>query len=108
MKYWLSMVLIALTLSLIVARPGDPGPGKAVYTKSCASCHGAAGEGKDAIAKVLKVEMRHLGSTEVQEKSDEKLRKDTVEGIGKMKPVKGLSEENLDNLIAYLRTLAKE
>lgn len=85
------------------AQPDGEAAGKALYAKSCASCHGATGEPKAALAKALKVEMRHLGSKEVLAKSDADLRKDVVEGIGKMKPVKGLSDQDVSNVIAYMR-----
>ncbi len=101
-------LLMLIATSVPGGGQGDSAAGKAVYGKHCASCHGASGEGKEAIAKVFKVEMRHLGSKEVQAKSDAELRKDIVEGIGKMKPVKGLSEKDVENVIAYVRTLAKK
>src|SRR5262249_50277565 len=85
---------------------GDAAAGKEVFAKKCTSCHGAAGEGKDAIAKMLKVEMRPLGSKEVQAKSDAELMKDIKDGNGKMKPV-ALSDKELQDVVAYLRTLKK-
>jgi mono/diheme cytochrome c family protein len=84
---------------------GDAAAGAAVYAKKCATCHGAKGEGKASIAKMLKVELRALGSKEVQAKSDDELRRDIAEGIGKMKPVKGLSDKDLSDLVAFMRTL---
>ena len=100
--------MLVVAAPLLVAGKGDAKAGKAVYDKQCASCHGAAGEGKEAIGKMLKVTLRRLGSKEVQAKSDADLRKDITEGTGKMKPLKGLSEKDLDNLVAHLRTLAKK
>lgn len=87
---------------------GDAAAGKEVFAKKCASCHGAAGEGKDAIAKMMKVELRHLGSREVQAKSDADLAKIAKDGVGKMKATAGLSDKDPDNVVAYLRTLAKK
>jgi mono/diheme cytochrome c family protein len=84
---------------------GDAAAGAAVYAKKCATCHGAKGEGKASIAKMLKVELRALGSKEVQAKSDDELRRDIAEGIGKMKPVKGLNDKDLSDLVAFMRTL---
>jgi mono/diheme cytochrome c family protein len=89
----------------VTAQPGDTA-GKALYAKSCAGCHGAAGEPKAALAKALQVEMRHLGSKEVLAKSDAELRKDMLEGFGKMKPVKGLSDPEVNHVIAYMRGFA--
>ncbi len=108
---WLAagLVLIVVTApSLALAGKGDPKAGKAVYDKKCAACHGKDGAGKTAIAKMLKVELRHLGSKEVQAKTDDELRKESVEGFGKMKPVKGMSDEDVANLVAYLRTLKEK
>jgi cytochrome c5 len=78
--------------------------GKAVYDKSCKACHGAEGQGNPGMAKMLKVEIKHLGSKEVQAKSDAQLKKDVTEGVGKMKPVK-LAAKEADEIVAFIRTL---
>ncbi len=101
-------LLVLLPIAVSFAAGGDAVAGKAIYTKKCASCHGAAGEGKEAIAKMLKVEMRHLGSKAVQAKTDAEHRKIITEGVGKMKPVKELSDKDVADLIAYVRNLAKK
>ncbi|MBI4462553.1 MAG: cytochrome c [Acidobacteria bacterium] len=87
---------------------GETEAGKALYAKKCASCHGPNGEGNEKIAKMLKVEMRHLGTKEIQAKSDADLSKVITEGTDKKKPVKGLTDADLANVIAYVRTLAKK
>ena len=110
MRTWLSCGLVLLLVAAVpalAAGKGDAAAGKKLFAGKCASCHGASGEGKDAIAKMFKVEMRHLGSKEVQAKSDADLRKIINDGNGKMKPVK-LSDEEAANVIAFLRTLAKK
>ena len=70
-QYSVFFVAIALVLAVfaVAAGKGDAAAGKAVYDKRCATCHAAAGEGKPAIAKSLKVELRHLGSKEGTRKS---------------------------------------
>jgi mono/diheme cytochrome c family protein len=105
-------VLICLIITMSwLANPlfgaADAAAGKELFAKKCASCHGAAGEGKDTVAKMLKVQMRHLGAKEVQAKSDADLKKNTLEGTGKMKGVAGLDEKAAEDLVAYLRTLKK-
>ncbi len=102
------ILCVAIAVPLLSAGKGDPAAGKAVYTKRCASCHGAGGEGREAIAKMMKVEMHPLASKEVQAKTDAELHKVIVEGVGKMKPVTGLTDKEVANLIAYTRTLAKK
>ena len=57
------------------------------------------------MAKVLKVDIKHLGSEHVQAKSDDDLKSAVTEGFGKMKPVKRLTDEDVDNIIAFVRTI---
>jgi mono/diheme cytochrome c family protein len=96
---------ILFTMPLFAA---DTAAGKDLYGKKCATCHGAAGEGKDSIAKMFQVEMKPLNSKEVQAKSDSDLKKVILEGTGKMKPVKDVQAKDADDILAYLRTLAKK
>ena len=57
------------------------------------------------MAKVLKVDIKHLGSADVQGKTDDDLKKAILEGFGKMKPVKRLTDDDVDNIIAFVRTI---
>jgi mono/diheme cytochrome c family protein len=110
MKAGVRFGVIVVVLSgahLAFAQQGDAKAGKAAYDRQCATCHGADGTAKEPIAKMLKVEIKHLGSKEIQAKSDADIRKVITEGAGKMKPVKGLSEKDVPNVIAYVRTLVQ-
>ena len=99
------VVIFILGAQLARAQGGDSKAGKAVYDKSCGTCHSADGAPKEAIAKMLKVEIPHLGSKDVQGKSDADLKKVVTEGYEKMKPVKGLADKDVANVIAFVRTL---
>lgn len=106
-KKWLSaaaLVLGAVSLAS-AAPPGNAKAGKAAYGTSCQGCHGPNGEGNAAIAKMMKVTMLPLGSKQVQAKSDAQLKKDIVDGIGKMAGVKSLNPKQVDDVIAYVREL---
>jgi mono/diheme cytochrome c family protein len=105
-----AVFILAMSILLHVTplSAADAAAGKDLFGKKCASCHGASGEGKDAIAKMFQVEMRPLGSKEVQSKSDADLKKMMLEGMGKMKAVKDLDAKNADDIVAYLRTMAKK
>jgi mono/diheme cytochrome c family protein len=109
MKFALAVICIISLLS--AASPsfaaGDAAAGKEIFSKKCASCHGAAGEGKESVAKTLKVTIRPLAAKEVQAKSDEELKKNFLEGIGKMKGVTGTDAKGADDVVAYVRTLKK-
>jgi mono/diheme cytochrome c family protein len=90
------------------ARPsGDAAAGKDVYVKKCKTCHGEDGHGNEGMAKLLKTTIPPLDSDEVQKKSDADIKKVIVEGKDKMKPVKDLSDSDISNVIAYVRTLKK-
>ena len=85
----------------------DAGEGAKLYGTKCRTCHGPAGDGNPAMARALKVELRPLGSADVQKKSDADLKKDITDGTGKMKGIAGLSAGDVDNMVAHLRTLKK-
>lgn len=101
-RFLMAGLLVAAVVGFAAADAG-----KAVYEKSCKGCHGAAGQGNPGIAKAMKVEMRHLGSAEVQGKSDADLKKVIGEGTGKMKPVAAVKGAAVDDVVSYLRTLKK-
>ena len=101
-------ILITLSLAVSSAAIGlaaDAAAGKAIYDKSCKSCHGPDGTANPAIAKMMKVEMKDLKSSGVQAMSDDDLKKIVTAGKGKMRPVSSVSGAGLDNVVAYIRTL---
>lgn len=104
----ISIVAVVTLSQCVLAAAGDAKAGQAVYTKTCKACHGAQGEGNPAIAKMLKVPIPPLGSPAVQSKSDDDMKKDIVAGKGKMQPVKTLSAGEAQNVVAFVRTLAKK
>ena len=104
MKMQILSCTLLLAISMVPAIAG-PSEGKEVYDKSCKPCHGANGQGNPGMAKMLKVEMKPLGSKEVQAKSDADLKKVITQGSGKMKPVASVAGKQVDDVIAFVRTL---
>jgi mono/diheme cytochrome c family protein len=102
-----SLIFCCATVIVFSSVPAKGGAteGKVVYDKSCKICHGAVGQGNPAMAKVLKVEIRHLGSKEVQAKSDAEIKTAFTVGTAKKKPVAGLAAKDVDNVVAFVRTL---
>ena len=110
MKYFLTLALAILTVLAFsgrVAAGGDAQAGKAVYDLKCKMCHGADGKGNPAIAKAMKVTFPDLTSPAIQSKTDAEFTKQITEGGGKMQPIKGLTEEQISGVIAFIRSLAK-
>jgi mono/diheme cytochrome c family protein len=102
------MIPVILLASLPLLAAGNAAAGKKVYQQKCVLCHGEGGEGKESIAAMLKIKFVHLGSKEVQAKSDADLKKIPLEGTGQMKPVKDLNDKMAEDVVAYVRTLAKK
>lgn len=99
--------LLLLTAPAMPSFGADAKAGQAAYDKSCKSCHGASGTPNPGVAKMMKVDMKDLGSSDIQSMSDADLKKIIIEGKGKMKPVKTLSATGAEDVIAYIRTFKK-
>jgi mono/diheme cytochrome c family protein len=99
--------LVAASASISARPAGDAAAGKDVFLKKCKTCHGEDGRGNEGMAKLLKTTITPLDSDEVQKKSDAEMKQIIVEGKGKMKPIKDLTDTDINNVIAFVRTLKK-
>ena len=108
LRYLLPIGLLC-GLALVPPRTlaADAAAGKTVFDAKCKACHGADGAGNPAIAKMMKVEMKALGSAEVQKRSDADLKMVVTMGTGKMKPVTTVTGADLDNVVAYVHSMKK-
>ncbi|HTY64721.1 MAG TPA: cytochrome c [Acidobacteriota bacterium] len=104
-RAWILIPACLIPILMIAAGRGDAAKGKTLFSR-CSICHGAAGEGNQAIGKAYGVTMPVLGSKEIQALDDAALKKIVAEGKGKMQPVK-LSDAEMDDIIAFVRTLKK-
>lgn len=100
-------ILVIIVVAITPALAADVAAGHAVYDKKCKMCHGANGEGNPAMAKMFNTTIQPLGSPEVQKMSDADLKKVIKEGKGKMKPPAGLTDADIGNVIAFVRSLKK-
>lgn len=82
------------------------------WEEHCASCHGADGRGETKMGKKLKI--GNMTDAAYQAKfTDEKAAKAIKEGVkdekGKtqMKPIEGLSDEDVTALVAHVRSFKK-
>lgn len=82
--------------------------GKAIYDKSCASCHGADGKGNPAMTKVFGEKELNITTKEIAGKKDDELLKAIVDGKGKMPAAgKTLSKSDQKAVLEHARSLAK-
>ena len=81
--------------------PADVQAGKAIYREQCAGCHGDNGKGNPDMAAV----MRNLDITDAARKSPDTLAQAIRGGKGMMPAFEKLSDQELQRLLLYLRTL---
>lgn len=99
---------VALVAALfLIAVPLPAQDAAVLYKTKCAACHGPDGKAETAIGKANK--LRDLGSAEVQKQSDDELSAIMTNGKGKMPAYgKSLKPEQVKELVAYIRSLAKK
>lgn len=85
----------------------DAQTGKAIYDKSCVSCHSADGKGNPAMIKALGEKGLNIVGKETKSKKDDELLRIIAEGAGKMPASKSLSPQEQKDVLTYTRSLAK-
>ena len=110
------ILLVAAILSLFAfvvvastAKAADLDNAKKVYDEKCVKCHGETGKGDGPKAKSLKKKPKdYTDKAEMAKFTDAKLKEGIVEGKKPMPSYKSkLDDKTIDDLVAYIRTLAK-
>jgi cytochrome c6 len=102
-------LLALLGIVFLLAAPlYADGDAASLFKAKCAACHGADGSGNTTIGK--KMQTPDLRSDEVQKQTDAQLIESTTNGKGKKMPAyKGkLTDDQIKQLVAYIRELAKK
>lgn len=114
----LTLLAAALVVSLSASASAQDHPGKAVYEKWCAGCHGSDGKGEGAAAAFMLPRPRNFAQAQYQIRttrsgslpSDEDILRVIDEGMpGTAMPgwKKALSARDRQNLVAYLKTFSR-
>ena len=101
-------ILMTLAFGLALwSKPATAEDAPSTYKAKCSACHGADGKGETAMGK--KFGLRDLASPEVQKLSDDELNTIIADGKDKMPSYKkSLKPEQVKELVAYIRSLAKK
>lgn len=110
------VVLGAVLIPSVVWSAGDPAKGKEKYQQLCVACHGVSGKGDGPGAAALPVKPRDHTDGEYMGKLSDKQVFDVIKlggaGIGKspMMPKWSppLTDQQIEDLVAYIRTLSKK
>lgn len=104
-------LLIPVVFAGLVLAPafgsGDVEKGKELYMKRCKSCHAEDGAGTPAMQKKFGEKLLPLGGKEVQAMKDAEIAKKFNEAVNHKALIKSLQPGDLDNVIAFIRTLKK-
>jgi len=117
---WAHVAIVALVawLAPTTAFADDAEAGKAIYTVNCVACHGATGKGDGVVGAVLQPPPRDFSAGvfmfdtdgDGQTGTDADLKNVIMKGGGAfggsplMAPWPVLTEADIENLIAYIRT----
>ena len=104
MKNALKAILAVLMFALVFSTSSLADNGADLFKAKCAMCHGPDGKGQTTMGKNLN--LRDLGSAEVQGQSDADFTNIIANGKGKMKGFTDrLSKDQIGDVVKYLRTL---
>ena|SRR5579863_3113445 len=106
-RSWAIAALIVGTICGIGSRSySAPPPGADTFKAKCAMCHGPDGAGNTPMGQRLKI--KDLRSPEVQKQTDAELTAIIANGKPPMPAyAKTLSADDIQSLIAYIRSIAK-
>lgn len=113
MRVLLTAVLIST--GALLAQPSlaaDAAAGEAKFKQMCATCHGPSGHGDGPASASLNPQPRNLSDSEWQASVDDEHIRTVITkggpavGLSPMMTAFGhLSDEDVDNLVAYIRSL---
>ena len=118
--FWLiAAALTALALAAPASQAGDVASGKTVFVANCASCHGVTGKGDGPVGMALDPRPRDFSQGEFKfdtdgdgkPGSDADIKNVVQKGAGAyggsmlMAPWPTLSDDDVTNVIVYIRSL---
>jgi mono/diheme cytochrome c family protein len=100
-----SLLAMAVMVSMAGAMSFAQSSGEAIYKANCAKCHGATGTPSAGMAKMLGV--KAASDPAIKNLSVAQLTAAVKNGKGKMKPVAGLTEAQIKDVVTFYTGLRK-
>ena len=100
----IAAIPVALMLLAPTPASADAAKGQEVYAKRCMGCHAEDGAGN---AMLKKKNTPALTSAAVQGKAAPVLKKALMEGATHKTPAKGMADADVDNVLAYVKSMKK-
>jgi cytochrome c6 len=97
-----SQMVLAVVVSLASA-VGFAQSGDATYKAKCASCHGPTGTPSAGMAKMMGI--KAASDPAIKALTDAQMVAAVKDGKGKMKPIAGLTDAQIKDVVAYYRGL---
>ncbi|MGA7342943.1 MAG: cytochrome c [Terracidiphilus sp.] len=102
-KMFRSQVVLAVVISTAAAMSFAQSSGEATYKSKCQSCHGASGTPNPGIAKLMGV--KPVSDPAIKALTVAQVAATVKSGKGKMKPIAGLTDAQVNEVAAYFKTL---
>jgi cytochrome c6 len=98
-----SLLVLALGVCLAGVTSFAQSGGEATYKAKCQSCHGATGTPSAGMAKMMGV--KPASDPDVKKLTVDQMIAVVKTGKNKMKPIAGLSDAQIKDVVTYFRTL---
>ena len=103
---FIALLVLAIFAMVFSTFSAAQAGGADLFKSKCAMCHGPDGKGQTAMGKTLN--LRDLGSADVQSQSDADLTNIVTNGKGKMPKYDGkLTKDQIGDVVKYIRTLKR-
>jgi len=98
-----TLLVLTAAVSLAGAVGFAQSSGEATYKAKCSTCHGSTGTPSPGIAKMMGV--KPASDPSVKSMSAAEMITIVKDGKGKMKPIAGLTDPQIKDVVTYFRTL---
>ena len=98
-----SLAVLAAAVYLAGSTSFAQSSGAATYKAKCQVCHGATGTPSPGMAKMMGI--KPVSDPEIKKLTADQMIAAVKNGKGKMKPIAGLTDAQIKDVVAYFRTM---